>query len=190
MRERLTTEMGRRAERQADRVKDQLASRCQDDTDRARQIFAAFRRNLQDSLRAVRESQDDGQDALFTLVTDEQRRQRARDIRAMEERLDALDEEETREVDGIQERYRDIRPYVSQVALVFAVSGKDAEQWQQAADLTHSGGEGTSDAGEVSNTGADSNASDTGDTAEASDTGNVGDAAGHSAADDSQEAGA
>ena len=29
---------------------------------------------LQDSLRAVRESQDDGQDALFTLVTDEQRR--------------------------------------------------------------------------------------------------------------------
>ena len=163
MRERLTTEMGKRAERQADRVRDQLESRCKDDAERARGIFAAFRRNLQDSLRAIRQSEDDGQDALFTLVTDEQRRQRARDIRAMEERLDVLDEEEAREVDGIQERYRDIRPYVSQVALVFAVCGKDAAQWEQTAGLSRSSGEGTADAG---------------------------DAAGHPAAEDSEEAGA
>ena len=163
MRERLTAEMGKRAERQADRVRDQLESRCKDDAERARGIFAAFRRNLQDSLRAIRQSEDDGQDALFTLVTDEQRRQRARDIRAMEERLDALDEEEAREVDGIQERYRDIRPYVSQVALVFAVSGKDAAQWEQTAGVSRSSGEGAADAG---------------------------DAAGHPAAEDSEETGA
>ena len=163
MRERLTAEMGKRAERQADRVRDQFESRCKDDAERARGIFAAFRRNLQDSLRAIRQSEDDGQDALFTLVTDEQRRQRARDIRAMEERLDALDEEEAREVDGIQERYRDIRPYVSQVALVFAVSGKDAAQWEQTAGVSRSSGEGAADAG---------------------------DAAGHPAAEDSEETGA
>ena len=163
MRERLTAEMGKRAERQADRVRDQLESRCKDDAERARGIFAAFRRNLQDSLRAIRQSEDDRQDALFTLVTDEQRRQRARDIRAMEERLDALDEEEAREVADIQERYRDIRPYVSQVALVFAVSGKDAAQWEQTAGLFRSIGGSAADAGG---------------------------AAGHPAAEDSEEAGA
>ena len=171
MRERLTTEMGKRAERQADRVRDQLESRCKDDAERARGIFAAFRRNLQDSLRAIRQSEDDGQDALFTLVTDEQRRQRARDIRAMEERLDVLDEEEAREVDGIQERYRDIRPYVSQVALVFAVCGKDAEQWEQEADPSRHGAGGA----------AEGDATGTADT---------GEAAGHVAAEDSKEVGA
>ena len=171
MRERLTAEMGKRAERQADRVRGQLASRCQDDADRARGIFAAFRRNLQDSLRAVRQSEEEGQEALFTLVTDEQRRQRDRDVRAMEERLDALDEEEAREVDGIQERYQDIRPYVSQVALVFAVSGRDAEQWEQEAAPSRHGAGGAAE----------------GDTTGTADTG---EAAGHVAAEDSKEAGA
>lgn len=171
MRERLTAEMGKRAERQADRVRGQLASRCQDDADRARGIFAAFRRNLQDSLRAVRQSEEEGQEALFTLVTDEQRRQRARDVRAMEERLDALDEEEAREVDGIQERYRDIRPYVSQVALVFAVCGKDTEQWEQEADPSRHGAGGA----------AEGDATGTADT---------GEAAGYVAAEDSKEVGA
>ena len=171
MRERLTAEMGKRAERQADRVRDQLESRCKDDTERARGIFAAFRRNLQDSLRAVRQSEEEGQEALFTLVTDEQRRQRARDVRAMEERLDALDEEEAREVDGIQERYRDIRPYVSQVALVFAVSGRDAEQWEQEAAPSRHGAGGAAEG-------------------DATGTADAGEAVGHVAAEDSKEAGA
>ena len=171
MRERLTAEMGKRAERQVDRVRGQLASRCQDDADRAHGIFAAFRRNLQDSLRAVRQSEEEGQEALFTLVTDEQRRQRDRDVRAMEERLDALDEEEAREVAGIQERYQDIRPYVSQVALVFAVAGRDAEQWEQEAAPSRHGAGGA----------AEGDATGTADT---------GDTAGHVAAEDSKEAGA
>ena len=171
MRERLTAEMGKRAERQVDRVRGQLASRCQDDADRAHGIFAAFRRNLQDSLRAVRQSEEEGQEALFTLVTDEQRRQRDRDVRAMEERLDALDEEEAREVAGIQERYQDIRPYVSQVALVFAVSGRDAEQWEQEADPSRHGAGGAAEG-------------------DAAGTADAGEAVGHVAAEDSKEAGA
>lgn len=133
MRERLADEMERRARRQAEAVEEKLKERQEADISRARQIFAAFRLILQDSLRAARQAASEGDDMLFSLVTEEQRRQRERDVRAMEERLDALDDEERREIEGIEERYRDVKPYVSQVALVFAVSAEDARQWEQEA---------------------------------------------------------
>lgn len=48
----------------------------------------------------------------------------------MEQRLDDLDSEESRELDMIRLRYKDVKPYVSIAALVFAVSERDAEQWR------------------------------------------------------------
>jgi hypothetical protein len=44
----------------------------------------------------------------------------------MEDRLASLDDEERREVAGIRERYADVKPYVSTVALVFALTPEDA----------------------------------------------------------------
>ena len=61
------------------------------------------------------------------LFGDDQQAQRRRDIRAMEDRLASLDEEERREVAAIEERYADIRPHVSAAAVVFALTPQDAE---------------------------------------------------------------
>lgn len=52
----------------------------------------------------------------------------------MRQRLDTLDEEEAREATGIEERYRDVRHYLSGVALVFAVSEADAAAWRTTDD--------------------------------------------------------
>ena len=59
------------------------------------------------------------------LFSDDQQQQRRRDIRAMEERLTTLAEEERREVAAIEERYTDIRPHVSAAAVVFALRRED-----------------------------------------------------------------
>ena len=67
----------------------------------------------------------------LALWADEEQRQRARDIANMTERLSALDDEERKEVELVDLRYRDIRPYVSIAALVFAVNEHDAQQWRQ-----------------------------------------------------------
>lgn len=53
--------------------------------------------------------------------------QRRRDLRAMEDRLAGLDEEERREIAAIGERYTDIKPYVSAAAVVFALTPADAD---------------------------------------------------------------
>ena len=53
-------------------------------------------------------------------LPDDQHRQRQRDIRAMQDRLDSLDEEQDRELAGIRERYADVQPHVSAAAVVFA----------------------------------------------------------------------
>jgi len=128
MRERLRAATDRRARRQQSRVEAALTARRDDDVRRAREIFAAFRRNLHDSLtRLVGE----GETQESMLWPDEQQRQRSRDIRRMRERLEDLDAEEEREITGIAERYRDVRPYVSEVALVFAVSPQDARVWEE-----------------------------------------------------------
>ena len=66
----------------------------------------------------------------LSLWEDEEQKQRKRDIRKMEQRLDDLDSEESRELDMIRLRYKDVKPYVSIAALVFAVSEQDAEQWR------------------------------------------------------------
>ena len=74
--------------------------------------------------------QDEDDAAQLSLWEDEERKQRKRDIRKMEQRLDDLDSEESRELDMIRLRYKDVKPYVSMAALVFAVSEQDAEQWR------------------------------------------------------------
>jgi Fe-S cluster assembly scaffold protein SufB len=126
LRHRLEDAVTRRARTRQDNVTENLKQRQVADTDRARQIFAAFRRNLTDSLHRLRSEQSE-QEAM--LWSDDQQRQRQHDIRAMEDRLDSLADEERREVAGITARYADVQPYVAAVALVFAVTTDDAEQW-------------------------------------------------------------
>ena len=123
MRGRLEQAMKSRAERKQEAVAERLEARRDSDIERAHQIFAAFRRNLQDSLRMIRTEEEE---QLAMLFPDDQQRQRQRDIRQMEDRLRTLDEEEAREVRGISERYAEIQPFVSAAAVVFALTPADA----------------------------------------------------------------
>jgi hypothetical protein len=124
LRTRLLTAMTRKSESRREKVTEALQKRRDSDITRAHEIFAAFRINLNESRdRLDREIQAED-DLLFT---DDQQRQRRRDLRAMEERVESLDEEEEREVAAIRERYSDIKPYVSAAAVVFALTPEDAE---------------------------------------------------------------
>lgn len=127
LRRRLEQAVTRRAGSRQEAVTGNLERRRDDDTRRAHEIFSAFRANLRASLARLRDDEESHLDMLP--IADDQRRQRQRDIRAMEDRLDALDAEETREVEGIRDRYADVTPYVSTAALVFAITKDDAAAW-------------------------------------------------------------
>ncbi|QGF24997.1 DISARM system SNF2-like helicase DrmD [Raineyella fluvialis] len=127
--ERLTTAMERRAETRQKRVENLLTSRREADLTRAHDIFAAFRRNLQDSI--ARLNREDQMQDMLPFVED-QRAQRTKDRRAMEARLDSLDQEEKRELEAIRARYTDVKPYVSAAALVFALTPADAKDQEMA----------------------------------------------------------
>lgn len=129
LRSRLEDAIGKRAETRKQLVESNLEERRESDLDRAKGIFEQFRRNLRDSLAALRR-QDEDDAVQLSLWEDEEQKQRKRDIRKMEQRLDDLDSEESRELDMIRLRYKDVKPYVSIAALVFAVSEQDAEQWR------------------------------------------------------------
>ncbi|WP_460743785.1 DISARM system SNF2-like helicase DrmD [Mariniluteicoccus endophyticus] len=124
LRERLKSAVDRRAQAHQERVESQLERRQAADLERAEHIFTNFRRVLTDSIRRLR-AEDEEQLPL----ADDQRDQRMRDLRTMERRLDSLQDEQSRELAAIRARYTDVRPYVSQVALVFALTATDAEQW-------------------------------------------------------------
>jgi hypothetical protein len=124
MRQRLERAMTQRAARRQGTVKRLLANRHEDDIARVQSIFAAFRDNLNDSLQKVRSEQAEQEAMLFA---DDQQNQRRRDILKMDARLLTLEDDERREIDGIHERYADVKPYVSAVALVFALTPDEAE---------------------------------------------------------------
>jgi hypothetical protein len=125
LRARLLESMTRRAEARQQRVTDQLARRQEADTDRARGIFAAFRRNLHESLVQLTAEETQAELALFP---DDQQRQRRRDIETMRRRLEELGDEEGREIAAITERYRDVEPHTTAAAVVFALTPQDAGQ--------------------------------------------------------------
>ena len=129
LRTRLVEETARRAKRLQADVAHSLEERRRADADRVHGIFSAFRANLTDSLEHLR-AEEREQEAMLALWADEQRHQRARDVRAMEDRLEALAGEEKREEAAVRSRYEDVKPYVSSVALVLAVTEEDAEQWE------------------------------------------------------------
>lgn len=129
LRTRLQDEMERRAASRQAAVAQSLTKRQEADAERARGIFAAFRVNLRESLARLRAEDAEQQAMLFT---DDQQRQRQRDIRQMEDRLASLDDEERREIAGVGQRYADVKPYVSAAALVFAVTPSDAADWEAA----------------------------------------------------------
>jgi superfamily II DNA or RNA helicase len=125
LRARLLESMTRRADARQQRVTDQLARRQEADTDRARGIFAAFRRNLHESLVQLTAEEAQAELALFP---DDQQRQRRRDIETMRRRLEELGDEEGREIAAIIERYRDVEPHTTAAAVVFALTPQDAGQ--------------------------------------------------------------
>ena len=125
LRARLLESMERRAGARHQRVADQLARREEADTARAQEIFAAFRRNLTDSLEALDRQE---REAEWRLLPDDQQRQRRRDMEAMHRRLDALGGEERREIAAISERYRDVKPHTTAAAIVFALTPDDARR--------------------------------------------------------------
>ncbi|MDN5764998.1 MAG: DISARM system SNF2-like helicase DrmD [Humibacillus sp.] len=126
MHARLTEAMSRRAERRQKAVTDQLDERRDADIERARQIFAAFRTNLNESLRTLKNAEDERE--FMLALPDDQRDQRRRDIARMDERLSTLSEEERREVQALRDRYAEVQPYVSAAAVVFAVTPQDAAE--------------------------------------------------------------
>lgn len=123
LRTRLLESMTTRADARHKRVSDQLANRETSDVRRARAIYAAFTRNLTESLEQLTHTEMEAELALFP---DDQQRQRRRDIQAMRERLDSLAEEEEREVAAISNRYWDVKPHTSAAAVVFALTETDA----------------------------------------------------------------
>lgn len=126
LRSRLDDTVETRASRLHQSVEERLAKSKDNDLDRARGIFSAFRSNLRDSLSALKAEDPDGHQ--LPLFSDEERRQRWRDIEAMEARLDQLDDEQSNEVASINARYADIKPYVSSAAVVFALTTTDADE--------------------------------------------------------------
>lgn len=125
LRERLLESMTTRASARHKRVSDQLGRREETDVRRAQEIYAAFTRNLTDSLDQLSAAELEAELVLFP---DDQQRQRRRDIQAMRERLESLAEEEHREVMAIRDRYQDVKPHTSAAAVVFALTEADAAQ--------------------------------------------------------------
>jgi superfamily II DNA or RNA helicase len=124
LRGRLLTAMTRKAQTLQDKRLGALAARQQTDIARAKEIFAAFRvilRESRDRLEREIRSQDE------LLFSDDQQKQRRRDLSTMIDRLERLDGEERREIDAINARYADIRPHVTAAAVVFALTPADAE---------------------------------------------------------------
>ena len=126
LRVRLEESMKLRADKRHDAVVKQLAQRQADDVQRANEIFEAFETNLQSSLVALNQAEEEEAAKLFS---DDQQRQRQRDIETMLRRLTELDEERAREVSAITERYADVKPHTTAAAVVFALTTTDAEAW-------------------------------------------------------------
>ena len=124
LRTRLLTAMARKAKTHQDTVIDALYKRRDTDIARAREIFAAFRLNLQESRDRLDREIRSEEEKLFP---DEQQRQRRRDLASMIDRLDNLDDEERREVGAIGDRYASIKPHVTAAAVVFALTPDDAK---------------------------------------------------------------
>jgi superfamily II DNA or RNA helicase len=124
---RLEESMQARAGRRHELVVEQLAKRQAADTQRAEEIFAAFRTNLRESLARLRAEEDEAQGQLFS--DPDQQRQWRRDIDAMTRRLDELDDEERREIAAITDRYVDVKPHTTAAAVVFALTRSDADGW-------------------------------------------------------------
>ncbi|MCA2266294.1 DEAD/DEAH box helicase family protein [Mycobacterium marseillense] len=122
---RLEASMQTRAARRQELVMEQLAKRQETDTQRARDIFTAFRANLQDSLAQLRSKEAESEAMLWA---DDQQRQWRRDIESMQRRLDDLDDEECREIDAIMHRYADVKPHTTAAAVVFALTPADAAE--------------------------------------------------------------
>jgi superfamily II DNA or RNA helicase len=127
LRLRLEESMRARADRRHELVLEQLAKRQEADTQRAHEIFAAFRTNLRDSLAALKAAEHEAQGQLF--ADPDQQRQWRRDVEAMSRRLEELDDEEAREIAAITDRYADVKPHTTAAAVVFALTGADAEGW-------------------------------------------------------------
>lgn len=127
LRLRLEESMQSRAGGRHKHVLEQLVKRQEADVQRAREIFAAFRANLRDSLSRLKKEEDDAQGQLFS--DPDQQRQWRRDIDAMTRRLDELDDEEAREIAAITDRYADVKPHTTAAAIVFALTRSDAEGW-------------------------------------------------------------
>ena len=125
LRGRLEEAMRQRANRNQERVMESLNQRREADRERARVIYAAFRRNLQDSL-AMRRALREQEEAMLFSLDPRQLEQYRLDVRQMEDRLANLDGEEVRELSAIEERYTDPQPYVSAAAVVFALTPDDA----------------------------------------------------------------
>jgi superfamily II DNA or RNA helicase len=124
LRARLEESMHARADRRHTRVLEQLDKRRTSDIQRARDIFAAFRANLGESLDLLRSKDAEAQAMLWA---DDQQKQWRRDIDSMQRRLDELDDEEAREIAAITDRYADVKPHTTAAAVVFALTPEDAK---------------------------------------------------------------
>ena len=123
LRTRLLTAMEQKARSHQERVIDTLYKRRDSDIARAREIFAAFRVNLQESRDRLDREIRSEEEKLFP---DDQQRQRQHDLAGMIDRLASLDDEERRETIAISARYADIKPHVTAAAVVFALTPEDA----------------------------------------------------------------
>jgi superfamily II DNA or RNA helicase len=107
-----------------------LAQRQEAERERVVANFEQFAATLR---QALAESEDDGEDALFSVPemavlqkSKEELAQYRRDRQSWEERLSRLEEERARELKAIADRYRDPKPHRFPVAVVFVVPRGEA----------------------------------------------------------------
>jgi superfamily II DNA or RNA helicase len=134
---RLVNAMHAKADKRQALVEADLGKRRSADLDRSEEIFKGFRANLRESINQRNRDLTEHSNGLFGVndrgeidLAREQERQLRDDLRAMDDRLRRLDEQQYRERVSIEARYTDVRPHLTGAAVIFALTPEDAEQWK------------------------------------------------------------
>ena len=117
--------MTRRAEAHQHQVTERSLDRQEADTQRAQEIFAAFRRNLRESLAQIRAGRGRAGDDAVRPTTS--RLSAAATSGPWRNGSPASTTRNAARSPAIAERYADIRPHVTAAAVVFALTADDAK---------------------------------------------------------------
>jgi len=121
LRSKVNTAIEKRQEKLLTETSRLLEKRKAQDLSRVKEIFDRFEALLKASLK---QAHDEGETYLEQLF-DEGKQQRLADIKRWTDRLTMLSEERAREIENVEKRFQDVKPFVMPAALIFALNPKD-----------------------------------------------------------------